>query len=352
MTTREIGWGILGTGKIAGVLAEAINASETGRLAAVGSRSQESADAFGEKYQAPNRHGSYDALLGDPQVEAVYVSLPNHLHAEWAVRCAQAGKHMLCEKPLTTNFGEATALVEAARRHDVFLMEAFMYRCSPQTARLAGLIREGAVGEVRLIQASFSYNLGPKYDNIRLRNDVAGGAIMDVGCYTMSMARLLAGAAQGRDFAEPVEVKGCAHIGQTSRVDEWSVAAARFDGDILANLACGSQVAVDSALRIWGSEGNLVVPNPWFPGRAKDTPSTIRLQRAGQEAEEIEIPGGPGLYTLEVDVVARHLAERQAPPPCMTWDDSLGNMNALDRWRQEVGLQFDREKPEALTTEE
>jgi predicted dehydrogenase len=278
-------------------------------------------------------------------VDAVYISLPNHLHAEWGIRCAEAGKHVLCEKPLTTNAAEAEALFAAVRERSIFFMEAFMYRCSPQTARLAQLLREGVIGEVRLIQANFSYRLGPQYDNIRLRNDVAGGGIMDVGCYTMSMARLVAGAAQGKDFAEPEEIQGSAHIGP-GRVDEWAVAALKFPGDILANLACGSQVAVDSTLRIWGAEGNIAVPNPWFPGRKRGDTSTIRVQRAGaaKEPEEITVEAGIGLYENQVDILARHREEKQAPPPCMTWEDSLGNMRALDRWRQEVGLVFDREK--------
>jgi predicted dehydrogenase/aryl-alcohol dehydrogenase-like predicted oxidoreductase len=346
MADVKLGWGILGTGGIAKVLAEAISASETGRLVAVGSRNQESAEGFGEKHGIPNRYGSYEAVLADPEVDAVYISLPNHLHAEWTIRCAEAGKHILCEKPFATNVGEAMAMVEAARAHGVFLLEAFMYRCAPQTARLAELIRAGTIGEVRLIQANFSYNLGPKFDNIRLRGDVAGGGIMDVGCYAMSMARLVAGAARGADFADPIEVKGSAHIGQTSGVDEWAVAAVKFPGDILANLACGAEVASDSTLRIWGSEGSILVPNPWFPGRKAGESGTIRVQRAGQsEAEEIVVPGGAGLYTVEVDTVAAHIADRQAP--AMRWADSLGNMKALDRWRREIGLVFEREKPES-----
>jgi len=342
---RTLRWGILGTGRIAETLAKAIAESSTGTLVAIASRTAEAANRFADKYDIPRRHASYQRLLDDDEVDAVYIALPNQMHAEWAIKCARAGKHILCEKPLTTNLPQAMAVIEAVRYHDVFLMEAFMYRCHPQTAKLQQLIRAGAIGEVRLIQANFSYNMGPQYDNIRLQNECAGGGIMDVGCYTASMSRLIAGAALGRDFAEPIEVKGCAHIGERSRVDEQATASLKFEGGIVANLACGCQVAVESVVRVWGSEGNIVVPNPWFPGKEGNR---ILVKSAGRdEVEEIVIEAPASLYALEVDTVAAHLATRQAPSPCMTWQDSLGNMRTLDLWRESVGLKFDEEKFEA-----
>lgn len=322
-------WGILGAGKFAGRFAEGIAASRTGTLVAIGSRSQEKADHFGDQYNVPKRYASYQALLNDPEIDVVHISLPNHLHAEWAVRCAEAGKHILCEKPFTVNYAEAVDALMAIQRHPVFFMEAFMYRCHPQTARLKELIDQGAIGEVRLIQSNFCYNMGPAYENIRLRYDVAGGGIMDVGCYTMSMARLVAG-------AEPVEVRGSAHIGPVSRVDEQAVASVKFPNGAVANLACATQVAADSELRVWGSEGSLRVPNPWFPHEGQNL---ILLTRGG-ETQEIQVEGGLPLYAIEVDTVARYLNDRQAPPPCMTPRDTLGNMRALDAWRESIGLKF------------
>lgn len=346
-TSDQLGWGILGTGRIAQTFAKAVINSRTGKLVGVGSRTQEAAERFGEEFQIPRRYGSYQALLDDPDVQAVYISLPNHLHAEWAIKCAQAGKHVLCEKPLTVNFAQAMAVVEAARYHGVFLMEAFMYRCHPQTARLVELIKDGVIGEVRLIQSSFAYHLGPKYENIRLSNPCAGGGIMDVGCYTTSMARLVAGAALGRDFADPIEVKGVAHIGEVSRVDEQATASLKFEGGIVASLSTGCQVSVDSTLRIWGSAGNILVPNPWFPRKGENK---IIVNRAGADPEEIIVNAEGELYSIEADTVAAHLPNKQAPSPCMTWDDSLGNMRTLDQWRRSVGLSFDEEKWDALRT--
>lgn len=343
---RKLGWGILGTGKIAKTFAKAVLGSQTGRLVGVGSRAPETAETFGAEFEIPHRYESYEALLEDREVQAVYISLPNHLHAEWAIRCAEAGKHILCEKPLTVNFAQAMAVIEAARYYHVFLMEAFMYRCHPQTARLQQLIREGVIGEVRLIQSNFAYNLGPRYENIRLSNPAAGGGIMDVGCYTLSMARLIAGAALGQEVAEPIEVKGCAFVGPVSQVDEQATGALKFPGGIVANLATACEVAVERTLRIWGSEGSITVPNPWFPGRSDNK---ILVQRAGADAEEIVVEAESELYSVEADTVARHLAEKQAPAPCMTWNDSLGNMKALDQWRRSAGVSFEAEQLEALT---
>lgn len=341
MTTNKLRWGIIGTGGIARRLAEAIGQSRTGTLVGVGSRRQETADAFGDEFGIPNRFASYDGLIDDPEVDVVYNSLPNHLHAEWTIRCAVAGKHILCEKPLATNLPQTEAMIQAVRDRDVFLMEAFMYRCHPQIARMVELIRDGAIGEVRIIQAEFAYDQGVRLDNIRQQNESAGGGIMDVGCYTLSMARLVAGAATGQEVAEPVELHGCAHIGPQSRVDEWATATLRFPGDILANLACGSRCAMKHGTRVWGSDGHLELPNPWF---AQD--GRILLTRKGADTETITVPSELPLYATEVDTVASHLDARQAPAPCMTWADSLGQQRALDRWRESVGLVFDEERQE------
>src|SRR5580692_1337614 len=146
---NSLSWGILGTGRIAGIFARQLSQSKTGKLAAVGSRSQASAEKFSAEFGAPRGYATYEALLADSAVQAVYIATPHTLHAEWCLRAAAAGKHILCEKPLTLNHTEALAVVEAARKHDVFLMEAFMYRCHPQTAKLIELLRKKVIGEVR-----------------------------------------------------------------------------------------------------------------------------------------------------------------------------------------------------------
>ncbi len=344
---ETLSWGILGAGNIARTFARGVAESRMGRLVAVGSRTQETADRFGDEVGVPHRHGSYEALLADPDVQAVYIGTPHPMHAEWAIRAAEAGKHILCEKPLTLNHAEAMAVVEAARRYDVFLMEAFMYRCHPQTARLVELIREGAIGEVRVIHATFSFDAGDNPDSRLLRHDLGGGGILDVGCYTASMARLIAGAAAGQTVAEPLDVSAVGHIGLRSRVDEWTVAALRFPGDIVAQLAAGVRVNQENVVRVYGSEGSILVPEPWTPARDGGSTRILLYQNGVAEPREVTVEATASLYAIEADTVAAHLEARQAP--AMTPDDSLGNMRTLDRWREAIGLTYDAERPEART---
>jgi len=343
---EKLSWGILAAGRIARAFATGVAHSKTGRMLAIGSRSQEKAEAFGQELQVPRRYGRYEDLLADKDVQAVYVATPHPMHAEWAIKAAEAGKHVLCEKPLTLNHAEAMAVIEAACRNDVFLMEAFMYRCHPQTAKLVELVREGAVGEVRLIKATFSFHTGPDPKGRLLANELGGGGILDVGCYCTSMARLIAGVAIGKDIAEPIDLTGCGHLGETG-VDEWAIASLRFPGDVLAQLATGVQLTQDNIVQIFGTEGQITVPSPWIPSREGGT-SKILLQSKGEQApREILVETDQFLYGLEADAVAEHLDRRQAAPPAMSWDDTLGNMRTLDRWREAIGLVYDSEKPEA-----
>jgi len=195
--SEKLAWGILGTGSIAKTFARGVNQSKNCRLAAVGSRTKESAETFGEALNVPvgHRHASYESLLADPTVQAVYIATPHPFHIDWAIRAAAAKKHLLVEKPIGLNAAEAMAIIEAAIEHDVFLMEAFMYRCHPQTAKLVELIKEGVIGEVRLIQATFSFHWPKPFnpDSRLTSNAMAGGGILDVGCYPVSLSRLIAG---------------------------------------------------------------------------------------------------------------------------------------------------------------
>jgi predicted dehydrogenase len=337
---NKLRWGILGTGRIARTFAGALKESQTGELAAVGSRSRESAAHFAAETGARVAHGSYDALLADASVDAVYIAAPHPMHAEWAVRAAAAGKHILCEKPLAVNHSEAAEIVDAARRNDVFLMEAFMYRCHPQTTKLVELLREGAIGEVQFLKAKFSFR-GPFDQQSRIFNHaLGGGGILDVGCYPMSMARLVAGAACGRPFDEPSEIRACGNIGPQSRVDETAVASLKFPSGMLAQIACGITLATENNVRIWGTEGSIIIPSPWVIAPQGGFTKII-IFKDGLPAEVV-VDADRGLYTYEADHVAAHIADRQAP--AMTWEDSLGNMRALDTWRAQVGLRYEFEK--------
>jgi predicted dehydrogenase/aryl-alcohol dehydrogenase-like predicted oxidoreductase len=345
MMSKTLAWGIIGTGAIANIFARALAESETGTLLAVGSRSQDTADKFAETWNVPHRYSSYEQLLADQDVQAVYVSTPHPLHAEWAIKAAEAGKHVLCEKPLALNHPQAMAIVEAAHQNNVFLMEAFMYRCHPQTAKLVELIRSGAIGQVRVIQATFAFHTNFNPESRLLKHELGGGGILDVGCYCVSMARLIAGAASGKPFAEPERVTGVGHIGETG-VDEYAIASLSFPGGILAQLFTGVQVRGENVVRIFGSEGSLEIPSPWVP--PYDKPAPLLLKRHGeQEVQKINVQSDKMVWAVEVDTIARYIDERQSPT--MSWEDSLGNLSTMDRWREAIGLVYEAERPEGKT---
>jgi predicted dehydrogenase/aryl-alcohol dehydrogenase-like predicted oxidoreductase len=341
----KIRWGILGTGAIAKCFANNLKKSRTGELAAVGSRSAESAQKFAGEHSIPRAHATYDALLADKDVDAIYVCPPHPFHAEWSIKAARAGKHVLCEKPFALNVAEAMAMFEAAELAGVLMMEAFMYRCHPQTAKLVELIKSGVIGEVRQIHAAFSFQAGFNPTGRLFANDLAGGGIMDVGCYPASLARLVAGAAIGKDFDDPAEVKGVAKLAET-KVDAVATAALKFPSGILATISTGVMINQDNSLRVFGSEGSIVVPNPWLADRQNAPQGKIIVTKKG-ESEEIVVPSQQTSFTLEADVFGDAVAAglTQAPAPAMSWADTLGNMSTLDRWRDTAGVVFDRETP-------
>lgn len=342
-----LNWGIIGTGGIAQVFAKSLKNSKTGRLIAVGSRFQESANKFGQKFKVTKRYGHYEELLSDQDVQAVYIAIPHPFHAEWAIKSAEAGKHILCEKPIGINHPEAMAIIEASSEKDVFLMEAFMYRCHPQTAKLIELIKQKIIGEVKVIQATFSFCAGFDFQSRLFNNNLGGGAILDVGCYCTSMARLIAGIANGKNFEEPIEVKGVGWIGEKSRVDEYAVASLKFPGGIIAELSAGVAVDQENVVRIFGEEGSITVLNPWIPSCEGGLTKILINKKGG--IQEISIETKEWLYAIEADTVAKNIEARQASSPAMTWEDTLGNMKTLDLWRSSFGFVYDSEKPEAQT---
>lgn len=356
-----ITWGILATGGIAHAFAQGLKSSRTGKLVAVASREQSKADAFAAKFStAPGQikaYATYEALLADPQVQAVYIATPHTLHAQWAIAAARAGKHILVEKPLTMSLTEAESIFAAARQHEVFAMEAFMYRCHPQTQRLVELVRSGLIGQVRQIQATFSFLSTAGAESRLVNPQLGGGGILDVGCYTMSMARLIAGVATGQPFAEPLQVLGTGCLEQDGTVDSYAVAVAKFPGDILAQLACGMRLNQENTVCIYGTDGSLLVRDPWVPSRDGGVteirvhqglwPKRSLTERIAHKldrwfdchrdeywTESIRIVSDRSIYAHEADTVAASIAQRQSP--AMSWDDSLGNMRALDAWRRSL----------------
>ena len=341
----RVAWGVLGTGAIAHTFARGLAKSRTGKLVAVGSRVQGPADAFSKEFGPVRAHGSYEALLADPAVRVVYIGTPHPSHAEWCVKAARAKKHILCEKPLTLNHAEAMVVAEAAREHGVFLMEAFMYRCHPQTARLVELIRCGAIGQVGVVQATFSFHAGYNAESRLFKNELGGGGILDVGCYTTSIARLVAGAAQGLPFANPEKITGYARLHPEAGTDLYAVASARFPGGILGQLAAGVGLNQYNGLRVFGSEGSLHLPTPYVMARDGGSTTIFLTRKGSAKPEEIVIETKDYLYALEVDSVGDALAQGRLESPHVTVADTLGNMAALDAWRDSAGLVYESEKP-------
>jgi predicted dehydrogenase len=335
----RVRWGIVGTGKIARIVATALAASRDGSLVAVGSRDPARSEAFAAEFGVDRHHGAYVDVVRDDDVDLVYVATHHPWHRDWAVAAAEAGKHVLCEKPLAVRAEDAAAIVEAARRNDVFLLEGFAYRSHPQTLRLLDLLREAAVGDVRMIDAVFGYDAGPNPSNYLMVRELAGGSILDVGCYTTSMSHLVAAAAAGVDAVDTLDVVAGASFGPTG-VDLSSAATLVFPGDVLARVACSIRANLDGSVRIDGSRGRITLPSPWLPGRI-GTGAGIVLERPGVAPEVIDVPVDTDVYTIEIDAVNAMVTAGERSPSVLTWEDSLANMRTLDRWREAIGLRYE-----------
>jgi xylose dehydrogenase (NAD/NADP) len=306
-----VSWGIISTADINRKVIPGAKESPKVELAAVASRDQTRAEEYARTWGIERAYGSYEALLADTGVEAVYISLPNTLHCEWSIRALEAGKHVLCEKPLSRHTEEVEAAFDAAERTGRLLSEAFMYRHNPQTRRLRELVENGAIGELRLIRSTFSYSLYDA-DNIRLRTDVEGGALMDVGCYCISGSRLLGG--------EPESVYGQAWYGPSGT--DWVFAATlRFPGDVLAVFDCGTAMPERDELEAVGSEGSLFLDDPWHCN------VPVIERRRGDEVERIEVQPADS-YRLELENMSD--AIRGEGELLLGREDAVGQARALE----------------------
>jgi len=257
MSTKPLNWGLLSTARINRAVIPPLRTSKRNQLLAVASRSQELVDAYAAEWQIPRAYGTYEDLLSDTDIDVIYNSLPNHLHAEWTIKAVEAGKHVLCEKPLGLSVEEVDAIAGAAKTHGRVVAEAFMYRHHPQTLKVQEMVGNGSLGALKLLRGSFTYMM--EYEgNIRADPALGGGSLWDVGCYPISYMRAVFG-------AEPIEGFGWQFIGPTG-IDDTFVGQLRFPGYVYGQFDSSFVMPFHVSMEFVGSEGTIIVPEPYKPG--------------------------------------------------------------------------------------
>src|SRR5581483_5670737 len=311
---RKVKWGVLGCAAFAKSTAiPAMKRAEGVELAGIASRSREKAEAFAREFGFPKAYGSYEEMLADPQIEAVYIPLPNGLHAEWTVKAAQAGKHSLVEKPFAANLEQALAMAEAARASQVKIMEAFMWRFHPMHQRARQLIREGALGAVRFVRSAFTFTIA-RQPNVRLDPDLAGGGIMDVGCYCISAVRFL--------FEdEPLQVYAHADFDPEYQVDMLAVGLLEFPQG-WATFDAGFALPYRCDYEVVGSKGRIVAPKAFLPGEEAE----LHIEINGKTTREPFY--GVNQWALEFEHISRSIAAGE--PLAFDPDDAVKQQRVID----------------------
>ena len=310
---KTLNWGMLSTARINRALIPPLQVSKRNHLLAVGSRTRESADKYARDKKIPRAHGSYEALLADPEIDVIYNPLPNHLHAGWTIKAVKAGKHVLCEKPLALTVDEVDAIHTAARKHERVVAEAFMYRHHPQTLKVQEIVKSGSLGTLKLIRGSFSFVLSREEDIRLLDPALGGGSIWDVGCYPISYARTVVG-------ENPLEVFGWQITGPTG-IDETFVGQMRFPNGVHAQFDSSFAIPFHTFMEIIGSEGTLSIPKPFKP----DVNERIFLTH-GDKTETIKVKGQE-LYLGEVEDMADAILLGRDPR--VSLEDSRANVAAI-----------------------
>ncbi len=327
MKDGTIRWGILGTGNIANKMADALKSLSGAQLVAVGSRSAEKAEEFGGRHGIPRRHSSYEALADDPDVDIIYVCTPHTLHASNSLLCLERGKAVLCEKPFTVNSAQARAVVTKAREKGLFLMEAMWTRFLPAIRRCREMVLSGRIGEVRMLQADFGFRAGWDPQGRLLNPELAGGGLLDVGVYTVSLSYLLLGA--------PSRLESMAHIGETG-VDEQNALLLGYPGGQIAILSSAVRTNTPHVAYIIGTEGMIRIPAFWC---ARE----FTVISGGKE-ERIE-EGYPGNgFEFQAMEAMQCLREGRTESATMPLDESISIMETMDRAREQWGLKYPGEQ--------
>ncbi len=308
----KLRWGFLSTARINGALIEPLKASKRNQLVAVASRSLEKAQDYARMKKIRKYYGSYEELLADPEIDVIYNSLPNHLHAEWTIKALEAGKHVLVEKPFALSTSEVDAVSAAVEKSQKVATEGFMYRTHAQTDRVRQIIDEGKLGRIRLIHGSFTFTLEDP-DAFHWRPEMGGGGLWDVGCYPLSYMRMILG-------VEPQEVFGAQVIGPTG-VDELFIAQLRFPGEVHAQFDCSMRIPHHAYMEVVGEDGTLLIPNPFNPG----VQEKVYLIKNGKT--EVITVKGKNTYTGEVEDLAEAILLGR--PTRVSLADSRGNVAAI-----------------------
>ena len=323
---NTIRWGILGTGGIARKFAEGLALLPDARMTAVGSRTQASADAFGANWKIPNRHGSYAALMADPEVDAVYIATPHTLHRENALGCLAAGKAVLCEKPFTINARQAAEVLDMARKQRIFLMEAMWTRFLPVFVKIRSLLAEGAIGDVRQVQADFAFRADFDPKGRLFDPALGGGALLDIGVYPVSLASMVFG-------ETPRRTASLAVLGATG-VDEQSAAVLEYSDGRMAVISFSLRFTSPQEACIIGTSGQIRIHRPWWHA------DTITVSRDGREEESITLPNLGNGYPHEAIEVMECIRSGKTESRVMPLDETLHIMQTLDAIRMEWGLKY------------
>jgi len=323
--TSEIGWGILGPGKISRAFAEGLLEAEGAVIAAVGSRDPGRAADFATEFGAGRAHGSYEELAADPAVDAVYIGTPHAFHHAQTLMCLLAGKHVLCEKALALNAGQAAEMITAARESGLVLMEAMWTRFLPAMVRVRELLAAGAIGEVRSVTADFGFRAAFDPASRLFAPELGGGALLDIGVYPLNLAYMVCG--------EPLAVHSLANLGATG-VDEESVTILHHSAGRLSNLSCSFRADTPREARIQGTEGAIAIGRPWWKTER------IILQPRGGEPETIDLPARGGGYTHEAEAFMDLIRSGERESEIMPLDESLAIMMTMDEVRSRWGMKY------------
>lgn len=314
----KLRWGILGCAGIAKrAVVPGLQQSRLNEVVAIASRDEAKASQTAEELQIPRSYGRYEDLLSDSSIDAIYIPLPNHLHKEWTIRAAEAGKHILCEKPLALTEGEAAEMADAAAKANVVLAEAFMYRYHPRYDLIKKMINDGLIGEIRGIRSAFTFNSSSDYGNVRFRKDWGGGSIYDVGCYPINAARILLD-------REPEAVTVQAFFSpEHGGVDMMASGLLEFAGDVSLTFDCGMWAAYRNPLEIVGTEGLIEVPYAY----SMPEDGANFFITTGEGRKEVEVPNA-NAYSEQGDHLAESILNQK--PLQYSTDDAIHNMRVID----------------------